>query len=76
MFTIYLALSVSVLAWFPKGKIVFMVAIYDSVHVSPRRSQWRRRLRHEPSSPAQTLGSWVRIPLEAWMSVSVYSVCR
>jgi hypothetical protein len=28
-----------------------------------RRSQWPRNLRHEHSSPAQTLGSWVRIPL-------------
>jgi hypothetical protein len=28
-----------------------------------------RGLRHEPSSPARTLGSWVRIPLKAWMSV-------
>jgi hypothetical protein len=26
------------------------------------------------SSPAGTLGSWVRIPLKAWMSVCVYSV--
>jgi hypothetical protein len=24
---------------------------------------------NEPSSPAQTLGSWVLIQLEAWMSV-------
>jgi hypothetical protein len=32
-------------------------------------------LRHEPSSPARTLGSRVRIQLEAWMSVCVYSVC-
>jgi hypothetical protein len=38
------------------------------------RSLWQRRLRHELSSPAQTLGSWVRILLEAWMSVCVYSV--
>jgi hypothetical protein len=37
------------------------------------RSQWPRGLRHEPSSPARTLGPWVRIPLEAWMSVCVYS---
>jgi hypothetical protein len=37
-------------------------------------SQWSRVLRHEMSSPAQTLGSSVRIPLEAWMSLSVYSV--
>jgi hypothetical protein len=38
------------------------------------RSQWPRGLRHEMSSPAQPLGSWVRIILEAWMSVCVYSV--
>jgi hypothetical protein len=37
------------------------------------RSQRRRGLRHEMSSPPQTLGSCVRIPLEEWMSVSVYS---
>jgi hypothetical protein len=38
------------------------------------RSQWPRGLRHEPSSPARTLGSWIRIPLKAWMSVCFYSV--
>jgi hypothetical protein len=27
------------------------------------------------SKAAGTLGSWVRIPVEAWMSVCVYSVC-
>jgi hypothetical protein len=37
-------------------------------------SQWPRGLRHELSSPAQTLGSWVRIPLKAWMPVRIYSV--
>jgi hypothetical protein len=31
-------------------------------------------LRHETSSPGQTLGSWVQIQLEAWMPVCVYSV--
>jgi hypothetical protein len=40
----------------------------------PRRSQWPRRLRHELSSLARMLGSWVQIPLEAWMSVFLYSV--
>jgi hypothetical protein len=35
-------------------------------------SQYSGGLRR--SSPARTLGSWVRIPLEAWMSVCVYSV--
>jgi hypothetical protein len=38
------------------------------------RSQWPRGLSHELSSPAQTLGSWARIPLEARMSVCFYSV--
>jgi hypothetical protein len=37
-------------------------------------SQWPRGLRYEMSSPAWTLGSWVRISLEAWMFVCVYSV--
>jgi hypothetical protein len=31
-------------------------------------------LKHELSSLAEILGSWVPIPLEAWMSVCVYSV--
>jgi hypothetical protein len=38
-----------------------------------RRSQWLHGLRHELSSPAQTLGLWVRVPLEACMSVFVLS---
>jgi hypothetical protein len=38
------------------------------------RSQWPRGLRHELSSPTPTLGSWVRISLEAGMSVCVYCV--
>jgi hypothetical protein len=38
------------------------------------RSQWLRGLRHELSSLARILGSWIRIPLMAWMSVCVYSV--
>jgi hypothetical protein len=31
-------------------------------------------LGHDLPSLARALGSWVRIPLEAWMSVCVYSV--
>jgi hypothetical protein len=38
------------------------------------RSQWPRDLRHELSSLARKLRSWVRIPFEAWMSVCVDSV--
>jgi hypothetical protein len=34
----------------------------------------RRGLRHKLPSPARTLGSWVRILLETWISVCVYSV--
>jgi hypothetical protein len=37
-------------------------------------SQWSCGLRHESFSPAETLGSWVRIPLKVWISVCVYSV--
>jgi hypothetical protein len=42
--------------------------------VNKSRSQWPRGLRHEMSSPAWILWSWVRITLEAWMFVCVYSV--
>jgi hypothetical protein len=38
------------------------------------RSQWQSGLRYELFSPAQTPGSWIRISLEAWMFVRVYSV--
>jgi hypothetical protein len=37
-------------------------------------SEWSRRLRHELSSLARTLGSWVLIPIKAQMSVFVYSM--
>jgi hypothetical protein len=40
-----------------------------------RRSQWPRGLRHELSSLARTLWSWVRIPLEVWMSLRLFCVC-
>jgi hypothetical protein len=45
-----------------------------SSNIKYYQSQWPRGIRHEMSSPAQTLGSWVRIPLKAWMFVWVYSV--
>jgi hypothetical protein len=43
---------------------------------SNRGSQWPRGLRHEQSSLARTLGSWFRIPPEAWMSVFILCVGR
>jgi hypothetical protein len=39
--------------------------LHTKVHLC--RSEWQRGLRHEISSPAQALGSWVRIPLGVWM---------
>jgi hypothetical protein len=38
------------------------------------RSQWPRGLGHELSSLARTLGSWVRTPLKAWLSVHLFCV--
>jgi hypothetical protein len=46
---------------------------FVSLTYSLGRSQWPRSLRHELPSLARTLGSWVPIPLEVWMSVCVYS---
>jgi hypothetical protein len=41
-----------------------------------RLSQWLRGLRHEPPSAARTMGSLVRIPLEAWMfCLRLFCVC-
>jgi hypothetical protein len=40
------------------------------------RSQWARGLGHELSSPARTLGSWVRIPLQVRMFAFILCLCR
>jgi hypothetical protein len=40
------------------------------------RSQLPRSLRHELSSRARTLGSWVRIPHKAWMFAFILCLCR
>jgi hypothetical protein len=59
------------------GQVYFQTPSNSWTTSSPtiRPSQRPRGLRHKPSSPARTLWSWVRIPLEAWISVCVYSVC-
>jgi hypothetical protein len=47
-----------------------LLSLYDRRAQSLNcRSQWPRGLRHELSSPARVLGSRVRTPLKAWMSV-------
>jgi hypothetical protein len=45
-----------------------------SGHCENSRSQRPCVLRHEPISLARKLESWVRIPLNTWMSLCVYSV--
>jgi hypothetical protein len=52
-----------------------IIILTSSTEKIQSRSLWSLDLRHEPSSPARTLGSSARIPLKAWMSVCVYSVC-
>jgi hypothetical protein len=47
---------------------------FPAMMVPSGRSQWPRGIRHELSTLAQTLGSWVRMPFKASMSVCVYSV--
>jgi hypothetical protein len=54
---------------------VIKISILLTARNNFSRSQWPRGLRHEPSAPDRTLGSWVRILFETWMSVCVYSVC-
>jgi hypothetical protein len=51
-------------------------ALSNELQVLLLTSRLQRPLgvRHELSSLARMLGPWVRIPLEAWMSVCVYSV--
>jgi hypothetical protein len=50
---------------------VIIILVYVMVS---SRSQWPRGRRDDMSSPARTLGSWVRIPLKARTFVCVYSV--
>jgi hypothetical protein len=60
------------------GQQIFYINLQLNIHIlfnkTRRRSQWPRGLRHEMSSPAQTLGSWVQTPLEARVSECFYSV--
>jgi hypothetical protein len=52
---------------------LYVKEIYNP-DVQTCRSQWSSGLRHELSSPTQTLRSWTRIPLEERMSVYVYYI--
>jgi hypothetical protein len=66
-------LVLTVAGWIRMYSVISFVALYEGYLLfgvySPKcQSQWPRGLRHELSSPAGTLGSWVRISLEAWIS--------
>jgi hypothetical protein len=50
-------------------KIIFIISYFTI-----GQSQRPHGLVHEMSSPSQTVGSWVRVLLEAWKSVRVSSV--
>jgi hypothetical protein len=54
---------------------MFSVATLCSIQYTSSWSQWPRGIRHELPSPARTLGSCVRIPLKAWMSVCAFYFC-
>jgi hypothetical protein len=64
----------------PRHKPVIHSEPFRSIHltytaiVSADHSDRPRGLRQEMFTPARTLGSWVRIPLEAWMSVCLFCV--
>jgi hypothetical protein len=56
------------LYWYYRGYTIEITLVINC------RSQWPCGLKHKLSSPTKTLESWVRVRLEAWMSVCVYSV--
>jgi hypothetical protein len=53
----------------------YFIYICDDTIGGSGRSEWPRGLRHELSSLARKLGSWIQIPLNAWMSVCLFCVC-
>jgi hypothetical protein len=57
-----------------RNSYILLISIFLFGRSDASRSQWPRGLRHELSSLARTLGSWVGIPFRACMSVRVYSV--
>jgi hypothetical protein len=65
--------------WF--SLLIFLWSLFNletrmflHIYIAYGPSQWSGGLRHKLSSPDRTLWSWVRIPLEVWMSVCFFSV--
>jgi hypothetical protein len=63
--------SIETVGWLPTD---WTESGFYSRHDAQTRTQWSRSRRHEPSSSTQALGSWVRIPLKAGISVCVCAV--
>jgi hypothetical protein len=78
-------IAITSIFWFPKLFFEFLYTICWVIHrthlltlhliIIWRLSQRRRGLRHEMSSPVQTTGSWVHIPLEIKMSAFLMLSC-
>jgi hypothetical protein len=52
------------------GRLIALCLFTRALHTNSR-SEWQRGLKHEMPSPTQMQGSWVRIQLEAWVSVFI-----
>jgi hypothetical protein len=52
----------------------YLLGYMFTVRRNIRREQWPHDIRHKISSLAQTLRSWIRIPIETWMCVHVSAV--
>jgi hypothetical protein len=57
-----------------RDNFTFTYVVLLRIAVVKCRSQWPLGLRQELPSLPRTVGSWVRIPLKAWISVCIYSV--
>jgi hypothetical protein len=71
----YLLLSIPVSLFLFKHSLSCNQFLFFGCDPLCGRSHWPRGLGHEQSLPAWTLGSWVRIPLEAWMPVYAFILC-
>jgi hypothetical protein len=49
--------------------------LYSSKLQDGRRSQCPSGLKHEISSPARTLESWIRIQIQAWIFAFILCLC-
>jgi hypothetical protein len=60
--------------WIGHGTVQDDVAKIILDPTGTQAHHWPRGVRHELSSVARTLGSWVLIPLKVWISACDYSL--